>query len=179
MGSRSAGKFSEINDAYHELTAEFIAGKKLLKTTVKGTFASAACSTLQELFKKIKLGKYNSFCDLGSGDGRVVAVASTFTTATGIEHDHELIQISKKMVEKLGLTHCTMVEGDYLFEDLSKFDVLFINPDGPLYKLEKKLRDSNFKGLLVMFSALYEPLNLNKKDEMFIDMIKIGIYSVV
>ncbi len=178
MTSRSVGKFSQINEEYHKLTMEFISEKELLKDTSKGTFAAAACSTLYELFKKINLGKSNSFCDLGSGDGRVVAVASVFTTATGIEYEKSLVELSNKIVAKLQLSHCFFIEGDYLLQDLSRYSVLFINPDGPLYKLEKKLRDSKFKGILVVFNTLYEPLNLVKKDEMFIDMMKIGIYKV-
>ncbi len=178
MTSRSAGKFSRINDEYHKLTIKFLTGRKLLKNTSKGTYAAAACSTIFELFKKINLSKYHSFCDLGSGDGRVVAVASTFTTAAGIECDHELVEVSKSIVDKLQLQSCSYFEGDYLLEDLSRFEVLFINPDGPLYKLEKKLRDTKFKGLVVVFNTLYEPLNLKKKDEFFLDMMKVGVYEV-
>lgn len=178
MTSRSPGKFSEVKDAYHKLTMEMLSDRKLLKDTGAGTYTAAACSTIHDLFKKIGLGRYRNFCDLGSGDGRVVAVASTFTMATGIEHDSELIRASTGMVERLDLSHCRFIEGDYLLEDLDRFDVLFINPDAPLYKLEKKLRSTGYKGKLIVFNPLYEPMNMKKKDEFIIDMIRIGVYEV-
>ena len=106
------GKVKKIKDSYHKLSMEFLSDKILLKDTSEGIYAAAACSTIYGLFKKLRLERYLNFCDLGSGDGRVVAVASRFTIATGIECDHGLIEVSKKMTAKLKLTHCNFIEGN-------------------------------------------------------------------
>ena len=57
--------------------------QSLSHPTSKGYFGFSDVQTIFELFKKIKLEKYNRFLDLGSGNGCVVAIASLFTKATG------------------------------------------------------------------------------------------------
>jgi len=61
--NKPAGKVKKIMDSYHVLSMEFLSDKMLLKETSKGTFASAACSTIYALFKRLRLERYHHLCD--------------------------------------------------------------------------------------------------------------------
>ena len=75
-------------------------GRLPLKSTAKGFWGYSIAEEVYELFKKIKLEQYKSFVDLGSGDGKVVLIASLFTKAIGIEIDEELVRKSEEMKAK-------------------------------------------------------------------------------
>ena len=79
--------------------------------------------------------------DLGSGDGRnVIAAAKRGATATGVEYNPNMVQLSKKNAAAAGVTgKATFVEGDMYKADISKASVmaLFLLPSNMLELREK------------------------------------------
>ncbi|HII72697.1 TPA: hypothetical protein HA265_08125, partial [Candidatus Woesearchaeota archaeon] len=113
--------FDLISQAYTKRRSKLILSGKAQRATSHGYWATSNPVHLFELFKKLNLQKHKSFVDLGSGDGIVVAVASLFTKAAGIEVDKELHKDALEMRQKLKLNY-TIQNKDYLEEDLSQYD---------------------------------------------------------
>jgi len=155
-------KFDAINQFYSKHHAGLLISGKSQRPTESGYWAASDPQQLFELFQQLHLEKYKNFLDLGSGDGIVVAIASLFTSAAGIEIDAKLHKEALGIKKQLGLDY-SLKCADYLEEDLSLYDFIFINPDNYFYKLEKKLVDG-FKGTLVMTDNMFKPLTL-KEDE--------------
>lgn len=70
------------------------------------------------------------FLDLGSGDGRVVFLASAMgAEATGIEYDPGMIEVSGKAMKALGDTvdpeRIRFIEGDFFEHSWSGYDVIY------------------------------------------------------
>lgn len=69
------------------------------------------------------------YCDLGSGDGRLLlAAAAIGAEVTGIELDTELIAKTRYLCSD----RITIIEADYFKVDWSGFDFLTVNSDTPL-----------------------------------------------
>lgn len=170
----------KIKKEYTILYGNLIKDKKLLRTTSLGYSGSASSDAVFGLFEKMKLGQFRSFADLGSGDGKVVLIASLFTRSVGIEIDDELLKISRKMKSRLKLKNAEFIRGDFLDEgkDLSGYDVLFINPDNPFYEIEKKLRNEMKDGaILIVCGGLYKPLNMKLEKSYTVDNLKFFVYK--
>ena len=168
----------EIKKEYSNVYGNMIKEKNLLRPTSLGYSGSASSDSVFELFKKIKLKKYKNFIDLGSGDGKVVLIASLFTKATGIEIDDELLKVSRKMKNKLKMKDASFIKGDFLDQDLSKFDVIFMNPDNPLYDIERKLRNEMKEdSKLIICGGLYRPLNMKLEKSYTAENVKFFVYS--
>ena len=72
-------QFAEIKKEYDDFYKSFLRkGKLPLWSTEQGFFGGVIADEVYEAFKKIKLDKNTSFIDLGSGDGKVVLIASLF-----------------------------------------------------------------------------------------------------
>jgi len=169
---------NKIIHEYSELYNNLIDHNRLVRPTELGYSGSASADAVHEFFKKIGLDKYKSFLDLGSGDGKIVLIASLFTKATGIEIDEELIKISEDMKSKLNLNNAEFFKKDFLLIDILGYDVIFINPDQPMYEIEKKLRNEmTAEQRLIVFGGLYKPLNMKLENEFKIDGVLFGIYS--
>ena len=69
----------KIKEEYGKLHDDLLKEKRLIRPTDLGYSGSASAEVVFEFFRRIKLDKYSSFLDLGSGDGKVVLVASLFT----------------------------------------------------------------------------------------------------
>ncbi|MBD3314046.1 hypothetical protein GF345_06390 [Candidatus Woesearchaeota archaeon] len=172
--------FSRIKQEYIRLYGEFIADRKLARPTKVGYYGAASSDAAHDLFRKIKLDDFKSFADLGSGDGKIVLIASLFTKAAGIEIDQELIRTGEKIRDKLKIdkTKACFIEGDYLDIDLSGYDILFVNPDNPMYELEKKLRrEMKKEARLIIAGKLYKPLNMKLENEYKVDGMQFGVYQ--
>ena len=131
----------------------------VVRETEKGIWGTSDLDAVFELFKKIKLS--GKFVDLGCGDGRVVLAASLFSDAVGVEVDEDLVRHGEKVREKLGLK-AELVCGDFFDCDVSKYDVIFINPDTGFYNgLEDKLLEE-MKGRLFVYNDVFLPRFLNK-----------------
>ncbi len=96
--------FENIKQEYDAFYKSFLKkGKIPYYETEKGVWGISVAEYLYEFFKQINLEKYKNFLDLGSGDGKVILIASLFTKATGIEYDKKLFEKSIKIRDKLKL----------------------------------------------------------------------------
>ena len=158
-----------IANEYRLLSDEMLKKKIFMKPTSIGYFAGARIDDIHDIFEKIGLEKYKKFIDLGSGDGRVVLMAAAYTSAEGVELDDELFTTALRMQKKLSshapLKKAVFHKKNYMTDiHLDDYDVIFINPDGRLYELEKKLRQEMKKdAILIVYNAVYQPTNMKLK----------------
>ncbi|MBW2997380.1 hypothetical protein KY349_03515 [Candidatus Woesearchaeota archaeon] len=169
-------KFSEIQQLYTKRRSRLILEGSSQRSTKLGYWAMSNPLHVYELFRKIGLGKFKSFVDLGSGDGIVVAVASLFTKAAGIEVDAELHAAAEEIRQKLDIG-CGFKNADYLDEDLSQYDIIFINPDNYFYKLEKNLKE-NFRGTIIITDNIFRPLTLSPEKSLSVMGTSYSIYKI-
>ena len=155
-------KFQQIKEEYDKFYKSLLkVGRLPVKQTSHGFWGVSAADDVFDLFRKIKLQNAKSFIDIGSGDGKVVMIASLFTKATGIEIDNELHAQAINAQKNLRL-NVSIIKDDYRKYDLSKYDVIFLNPDSPLHELEPKLH-RELKGKLLVFGHMYHPEFLQKE----------------
>jgi len=154
----------------------FKIGKLPLRSTKLGFWGPAVHEELWDLFiGYLNLYSARSFIDLGSGDGKVVLLASLFTDAHGIEGDEQLHSVAQKMAQHFKLP-ATFSCGDYMYHDLSKYDVIFLHPDKPNPALEKKLI-KEMKGKLVVYGYEFHPTSLKQIRSFKVGGTPIGIYT--
>lgn len=128
-----------------------------------------------DFFEQIDLSKYKHFLDLGSGDGRVVAIASLFTNATGIEGDEEMFSTAIEMKEKLG-SEGTFILTDYKKHDLTGYDCIFMYPDKEfLPKIEEKLMKSGAD--VFVYHFVYAPRIMKKGKSYWANEVPVTQYS--
>ncbi len=152
----------------------------LARDTGIGYWGVTHVDDLHEVFKQIELHKHQNFLDLGSGDGRAVLMASLFgVKATGVEADDWLINCALDIKRKLDLPNFANVQflkDDFMKMDLSKYDILYINPDKPFHRgLEQKL-GRDLKGKLVVHGYEFLPTALEKEKEMTINGEKFSVF---
>ncbi|MBW2966990.1 class I SAM-dependent methyltransferase [Candidatus Woesearchaeota archaeon] len=153
--------FDRIKTAYTHFESRLKAeGRGLVFRTRKGIYGTTPLDQIFRFFKEINLQNYSNFIDLGCGDGRVVLTASLFTKATGIEFDAELLERAKAIRDSLNL-QCGLIQGDYLAIDLSKYDIVFMNPDHEFGELDSKLA-RELKGPLFIYNDIFAPSSLRK-----------------
>lgn len=157
-------QFNQIKHEYQNFDKETIEQFRLvIRDTEKGIWGPADLDTCYNFFKKIKLQNFKNFLDLGSGDGRIVLLASLFTNATGIEFDQDLHEVAKKINQKLNL-NANLIQDDFFKHDLSKYDIIFINPDNGFHKgLEDKLlKEMSPQTRLYIYNNIFLPRFLTK-----------------
>jgi len=160
------------DEAYpREMLVRLIMGGGLL--TEKGAFGFSDLEVLVDSFDAF-LRPEQKFIDLGSGDGRVVFLASLFgVEATGIEFDSSLINISMKAMKKLSEVvdpnKISFIEGDFLLHDLSGYDVFYTyEATNDISGLKKKLINEMNRGSILISnghneSVPYDKLQLIRK----------------
>lgn len=170
-------KFENIKQEYDTFYKSFLKkGKIPYHETEKGTWGISVAEYLYEFFKQINLKKYKNFLDLGSGDGKVVLIASLFTKATGIEYDKKLFEKSIEIRDKLKL-NANFIQGDFLKQNLTKYNVIFINPDKGFHnETETKLLEE-LKGILIVYNFIYHPRFLKKGKTYQFEQTPITIYT--
>lgn len=140
--------------------AEYHAGlEEPYKVTPAGMWACSRSQEVYDLLGQLDLSAHRHLADLGSGDGRVVLLASLFLPATGIEADPGLVRASRAMAERLGLARAGFLCADCRQVDLSPYDLLFIYPDKPLDWLVKLL-PSPWRGRLMVYGPYFQPQGL-------------------
>lgn len=146
--------------------------------TEKGIWGPSQIDICHDLFKKINLEKYKHLVDLGSGDGRVVAVAGLFTKATGIEYDPKLHQIALEMKEHLNNSNnLNFLQADFNDINFSKYDCIFAFYDQFFsVKLELKIKQE-FTGDLFMYQGVFKPQTLKFVKIIWINQIPIYHYT--
>jgi len=135
----------------------------VVRDTEKGIWGPSNLDVVEELFKKINLQKFKHFLDIGAGDGRVVAIASQFTTAYGIESDKNLVDSGNRIMKKLKL-NAQLICDDFFKHDFSAYDIFFINPDkGFHHGLEDKLlKEMKKDSLLLVYNNIFLPRFLKR-----------------
>lgn len=176
MNSESFGLIKKEYDSfYRELLSQ---GKLPLRDTGKGFWGHAMAEEIYEAFKKLKLHKFKSFIDLGSGDGKVVLIASLFCKrAVGIEIDNELFRKSLEIQKKLFIPNAIFFNNDFYAHSISEFDAVFVYPDQPMERgLEKKLLNE-LNGKLIHYGHHFHPANLKKEHSFFVNRDMFTVYS--
>ena len=151
-------------------------GRFPMRETPLGYWGYSIGEEIVELFKAINLQQYSSFVDLGSGDGKVVNLASLFTHATGIEADRELIDKSLEVKKKFGLDKAEFIHGDFMYHTLSGYDLLFIYPDKRLTEVEEKLL-KEMRGYLIVMGLHFHPLRLKKERSFYVGTNLVSMFS--
>ena len=173
-------KFREIQEKYNDFYQGFYAkGKGTVVDTEKGIWGPAGTQDVYDFFVKIGLQKFKNFFDLGSGDGKVVLIASLFgVDAVGMEFDKKLNDVGIKIRDKLKLK-AELIQGDFLKHDLSKYDFIFVNPDQGFEKgLEEKLiKEMNPKARLFVYNNIFLPRFLKKGKTFWFNGIPIIGYT--
>lgn len=144
-------------------------GRLPMGSTKVGFWGTSIVKEVYELFQKIHLKDFDHVLDLGSGDGRVVLVASLFTKAIGIEFDEYLHSVAEYVKSQLShiphTNRARFVNGNFYHYSLRDYDALFINPDQPLDRgLEKKLI-GELNGTLIVAGHHYHPKKLQEKSK--------------
>ncbi len=151
-------------------------GKIPVYDTEIGIYGVSIADNIYDLFKKIDLKKYKNFLDLGSGDGRVVLIASLFTKATGIEYDKELVKKGIEIKNKLKL-RADFIQGDFLKQDLKKYDIIFINPDKGFHKGTEEKLLKEMKGKLIVYNFVFHPRFLKKGKTYWFEQTPVTVYT--
>jgi hypothetical protein len=171
-------KLLQIKKEFDNFDASLLENfRAVLRDTEKGIWGPANMETCFDLFKKIKLSQARNFIDLGSGDGRIVLVASLFTKAIGIEFAKDLVKIGEDIRDKLGLK-AEFIAGDFFKLDLSSYDVIFINPDTGFHNgLEDKLlKEMRPDARLYVYNDIFLPRFLKKGKTYRVGLAPIIVY---
>jgi len=171
--------FADIKKEYDNFHKDLLRkGNLPLGSTGKGFWGGVIADEVYQAFKKINLHRYKSFVDLGSGDGKVVLIASLFCKrAVGIEADNELFQKSVDMQVKLNIPNAIFLNYDFYDHNISNFDVAFVFPDTPMHRgLEKKLLNE-LTGKLIHYGHHFHPENLIAEDKFLVNGNLFTIYS--
>jgi hypothetical protein len=129
------------------------------RVTPAGLWTRSDLDEVLDLFVQIGLGQYKCMVDLGSGEGRVVCLASYFTQAVGIEADPWLVAQSRVLAADLGLDRAEFKQTDLSNADLSPYDLLYVFPDKPLDWLERMPLRS-WRGKLLVYGSGFQPESL-------------------
>ena len=135
--------------------------------TAHGIWGASNLRKMYELFRELKLDAMRGLCDLGSGDGRIVLVASLFTQSCGIEGDKVLCEVSQQSRNALllhvpVLARCSFIYGDYTLEDLSLYDVLFIFADHAWNDDFEQSLIKSWNGVVLSYGNIFAPKRLKK-----------------
>ncbi len=171
--------FNKIKEEYDNFYKSLLKNGKLpMWSTQKGFWNAAISDEIYEAFERIRLSQFKNFLDIGSGDGKVVLIASLFCdNAEGIEIDNFLHNKAVEMQSKFGLKNITFHNKDFFEHNFSKYDLLFLSPDTPLERgLENKLL-REMKGKLVHYGHHFHPRFLKKEASFLINGTLIALYS--
>ncbi len=120
------------------------------RSTRAGLFVPASLSDLHLLFEAMELESYASIADLGSGDGRVVLLASLYTKAVGLEIDPALTAAARAEAMSLGFDRAEFRVVDFAQAGLGEFELLYIYPDKPIDELARRLA-AEYSGRLLVY----------------------------
>jgi len=171
--------FQKIKKEYDNFYRELLSSGKLpLRSTHRGFWGHVPADDIYEAFKQLNLQKHKTFIDLGSGDGKVVLIASLFCDRTiGIEIDNELFQKSLELQENLRISNAAFFNNDFYDHNVSPFAAVFVYPDEPMHRgLEKKLLNE-LTGKLIHCGHHFHPQNLQKENHILVNGTLMTIYT--
>lgn len=171
--------FNKIKEEYDNFYKIILRnGRLLMWSTKKGFWNASISDEIYKAFKIIGLPQFKNFLDLGSGDGKVVLIASLFCeNAEGVEIDNFLHKKAIRIQTKLGLRNVKFHNKDFFEHDISSYDVLFLSPDVPLERgIESKLL-REMKGKLIHYGHHFHPRFLKKEDSFLVNENLVSLYS--
>ncbi len=152
-----------------------------VKDTGIGYWGVSVSSEVYSIFDKMDLSSYNHFLDLGSGDGKVVMIASLFIQSTGIEFDpwlhHVASDVQNKLIHVPKISNARFLNEDFKNHNFSAYDVIFLNPDQKSDELNNKLKDE-FNGKLIVYGAHNHPEGLNHEESFEVEGTPVSIYNL-
>lgn len=172
--------FSRLKKEYGDFYRNILrSGKLPMWSTEKGFWNAAVADEVYHAFKALRLEKFKNFLDIGSGDGKVVLIASLFCLhAEGVEIDRLLHTKAVQMRMKLRIDNARFYNRDFFDHDFSRYDVLFLSPDAPLERgLEKKLL-MEMRGKLIHYGYHFHPRLLKKEGSFLINGNLFSVYSM-
>lgn len=170
--------FNQIKKEYDEFYRNLLrSGKLPMWSTSKGFWNAAISDEVYEAFKKIRLNQFKNFLDIGSGDGKVVLIASLFCqNAEGVEIDEFLHNKALVIQRKFNINNAKFHNKDFFEHDFSKYNVLFLAPDTPLERgLENKLL-KEMKGKLIHYGHHFHPSFLRREDSFLVNGNLVSVY---
>lgn len=153
-------------------------GRLPLRTTRKGFWGHVPADDIYNAFKRLNLQKHTTFLDLGSGDGKVVLIASLFCKrAVGIEMDDELFKKSLEIQKNVGIPNAIFFNNNFYDQSVSGFDTVFVYPDKPMHRnLEEKLLNE-LTGKLLHCGHHFHPENLQKEGQIHVNGTQFTVYT--
>lgn len=140
LSPRQTAAFAAIVRYYRALHRASAIAADPYRLTTLGAWATSRASHVFSFFRRIELGSYGLFLDLGSGDGIVACIAGLFTRSLGVEVDFELCSLAHRAAQDLRLTgRVGFVCGDYRQLRIQRADCLYHYPDKPMPELEALL----------------------------------------
>jgi|TARA_B100002003_G_scaffold249118_1_gene284552 hypothetical protein len=172
-------KFSKIQKEYDNFYKDLLRhGKLPLRDTGKGFWGNAISEEVFEAFKKLKLNKSKTFIDLGSGDGKVVLIASLFCKrAVGIEIDNELHKKALEIQNRLSIPNALFYNNDFFEHSILDFDFVFSYPDQPMARGLGKKFLNELNGKLIHYGHHFHPEQLNKEHSFTVNTGLFTVYS--
>lgn len=146
--------FRYYTESYRQFSSELTLPYRVTKA---GFWATSRAVFIFSFFKKLSLKDASLFIDLGCGDGVVVAIASLFTRAVGIERDPDLVRKALQAFRALGLEKAAVICGDFFDHRFDVADVLYIYPDKPILRLFNHLRERKWEGELWVYGPHFGP----------------------
>ncbi len=171
--------FNQIKKEYDDFYRSLLrSGRLPMRSTSKGFWNASIAEEVLEAFRQIDLPQFKSFLDIGSGDGKVVLIASLFfRNAEGVEIDGILHNKAVEIKEKLGIINAAFHNRDIFEHDFSKYDILFLAPDAPLERgMEKKLL-REMEGSLIHYGHHFQPRLLKKEKSFFVNGNLVSLYK--
>ena len=175
MGER----FFQIREEYDNFYRSLLkSGRLPMWSTGKGFWNASISDEVFEIFRRIGLKSFKNFLDIGSGDGKVVMIASLFCrNAEGVEIERFLHNKAIEMKNKFKINNVSFHNKDFFEHDFSEYDILFLAPDAPLNRgLETKLL-KEMNGKLIHYGNHFHPEFLKRESSFIIDGTLASLYS--
>ena len=172
-------KFRRIKEEYDKFYRNILKNNMLpMWSTEKGFWNASISDEIYDAFKKINLNQFKNFLDIGSGDGKVVLIASLFCpNVFGIEADKSLHDKANEIKMKLRIPNAKFHNIDFFEHDFSKYNILFLNPDTSLERgLESKLL-REMKGKLIHYGYHFHPRFLKREESFLVNGNSVTVYS--
>ncbi|MFH1211832.1 MAG: class I SAM-dependent methyltransferase [Candidatus Woesearchaeota archaeon] len=172
--------FKKIKDHFEKNDADNIARSFFpIAETKHGIWAPSNLLVLYEAFSKLGIDRFGHFLDIGSGDGRVVFLASLFTKASGVDSDEHFHRKALEHSKKLGVK-VVLLNRDFIEHNFSPYDVLFINPDKPFAAelVVKLLKEAKGKTIIVYNSLYLPPSSFKKVKTIYFESLPVSEFVI-
>ena len=168
--------FERIKGVYRERDEQSLKqGRLPMRSTERGFWGTSNLDDVYDFFEQKQFPESHRFLDLGSGDGRVVLVASLFVQAAGVEFDRELTRQAKEIAQDLELD-VELIADDMRNVDFSDYHILYSYADQRWDFVKHKLL-RELEGELYCYHDTYHPRFLKKGRITWVGQIPIYKYT--